>query len=52
MASGKFFIETERLLIREMQQSDFDALCRILCDEEVMRAAYESAFSQMKRKIG
>ena len=45
MASGKFFIETERLLIREMQQSDFDALCRILCDEEVMRAAYESAFS-------
>ena len=45
LASGKFFIETERLLIREMQQSDFDALCRILCDEEVMRAAYESAFS-------
>lgn len=45
MASGKFFIETERLLIREMQQSDLDALCRILCDEEVMRAAYESAFS-------
>ena len=45
MASGKFLIETERLLIREMQQSDFDALCRILCDEDVMRAAYESAFS-------
>lgn len=45
MASGKFLIETERLLIRKMQQSDFDALCRILCDEEVMRAAYESAFS-------
>ena len=38
-------IETERLLIREMEQSDFDALCKILCDEEVMRAAYESAFS-------
>ena len=45
LANGKFLIETERLLIREMQQSDFDALCRILCDEEVMRAAYESAFS-------
>ena len=44
-ANGKFLIETERLLIREMQQSDFDALCRILCDEDVMRAAYESAFS-------
>ena len=45
LANGKFLIETERLLIREMQQSDFDALCSILCDEEVMRAAYESAFS-------
>ena len=45
MANGKFLIETERLLIREMQQSDFDALCSILCDEEVMRPAYESAFS-------
>lgn len=28
-----------------MVQSDFDALCKILCDEEVMRVAYESAFS-------
>lgn len=38
-------IETERLIIREMVQSDYDALCAILCDEDVMRAAYESAFS-------
>ena len=38
-------IETERLIIREMVQSDLDALCRIMCDEEVIRAAYESAFS-------
>ena len=38
-------IETERLIIREMVQSDFDALCKILCDEEVMRTAYGSAFS-------
>lgn len=42
---GKIIIETERLMIREMVPSDLDALCRILCDEEVMRAAYESAFS-------
>jgi [ribosomal protein S5]-alanine N-acetyltransferase len=28
-----------------MVQSDYDALCGILCDEEVMRAAYESAFN-------
>ncbi|WP_082350866.1 GNAT family N-acetyltransferase [Paenibacillus xylanivorans] len=38
-------IETKRLIIREMVQSDYDALCGILCDEEVMRAAYESAFN-------
>ncbi|TDQ39819.1 GNAT family N-acetyltransferase [Aureibacillus halotolerans] len=38
-------IETKRLIIREMVQSDYDALCKILCDEEVMRAAYESAFN-------
>lgn len=40
-----FLIETERLLIREMTQGDYEALCKILCDEEVMRAAYESAFT-------
>lgn len=38
-------IETKRLIIREMVQSDYDALCGILCDEEVMRAAYENAFN-------
>lgn len=37
-------IETERLYLREMEQSDFDALCRILQDEETMYA-YEGAFS-------
>jgi [ribosomal protein S5]-alanine N-acetyltransferase len=43
--SGKILIETKRLIIREMVQSDYDALCKILCDEEVMRTAYESAFN-------
>lgn len=42
---GEFLIETKRLFIREMMQADYDALCRIMCDEEVMRVAYESAFS-------
>lgn len=42
---GRIIAETERLIIREMVQSDLDALCKILCDEEVMREAYESAFS-------
>lgn len=36
-------IETDRLYLREMEQSDFDALCLILKDEEVMYA-YEGAF--------
>ena len=45
MNGGRIITETERLIIREMVQSDLDALCEILCDEEVMRAAYEKAFS-------
>lgn len=45
LQTGEFLIETERLILREMKQSDYDALCRILCDEEVMGTAYETAFS-------
>lgn len=37
-------IETERLSMREMCQSDYNALCKILQNEEVMYA-YEGAFS-------
>ena len=37
-------LETERLYLREMEQSDFDSLCRILQDDKVMYA-YEGAFS-------
>ena len=47
---GRIITETERLIIREMVSSDFDALCRILCDEEVMCTAYESAFSVEEAK--
>ena len=36
-------LETERLYLREMNQSDFDSLCHILQDEETMYA-YEGAF--------
>ena len=36
-------IETERLYLRKMEQSDFGALCKILQDEDVMYA-YEGAF--------
>lgn len=42
---GRTITETRRLLIWEMVPSDFDALCRILCDEEAMRAAYGNTFS-------
>lgn len=37
-------LETERLYLREMDESDFGSLCEILQDEETMRA-YEGAFS-------
>lgn len=37
-------IETERLQLRRMEQSDFAALCRVLQDEKTMYA-YEGAFS-------
>lgn len=36
--------ETERLYLREMEQSDFEGLCKILKDEETMYA-YEGAFN-------
>lgn len=44
MAEEGFILETERLWLRKLTQSDFDALCRILQDPIVM-TAYEHAFS-------
>ena len=29
-------IETERLFLREMMESDFDALCEVLADSDIM----------------
>lgn len=37
-------LETKRLYLRKMEQSDYSTLCKILQDEEVMYA-YEHAFS-------
>lgn len=37
-------LETERLYLRRMKQSDYKSLCRILQDKETMYA-YEGAFS-------
>ncbi len=37
-------LETDRLYLREMNQGDTEALCRILKDPEVMYA-YEGAFT-------
>ncbi len=45
IVGGKVLMETQRLIIREMMQPDLDALCKIMCDEEVMRTTYESAFT-------
>lgn len=40
-------LETKRLYLREMNQSDFQFLCKILQDEETMYA-YEGAFSDQE----
>lgn len=37
-------LETERLYLRELNQGDFNSLCKILQDEETMYA-YEGAFN-------
>ena len=44
-------LETERLILREMCQSDFPLLCKHLQDEEVMYA-YEHAFSDAEVQEG
>lgn len=41
----KPIMETERLILREMEPSDLSALCAILRDEQTMYA-YEGAFGQ------
>ena len=43
-------LQTERLLLREMTQEDFPALCRILQDEQTMYA-YEGAFSDSEAQV-
>ena len=43
--SGRLILETERLVLRTMTVGDFDALCSILRDAEVMYA-YEHAFDE------
>ena len=42
---SNFILETKRLYLRQMDQGDFQALCRILQDDEVMYA-YEGAFDE------
>ena len=42
-------LETERLYLREMEQSDFHSLCKILQDEETMYA-YEGPFSDKEAR--
>ncbi|MEG0874355.1 MAG: GNAT family N-acetyltransferase [Clostridiales bacterium] len=40
-------IETKRLFLRHMQESDFDGLCKILQDKDVMYA-FEGPFSDVE----
>lgn len=41
---SKIILETERLILRELNDNDFEALCKILLDSETMYA-YQGAFS-------
>ena len=41
---NSIILQTKRLYLREMNQGDLPALCKILMDEETMYA-YEGAFS-------
>ncbi len=36
-AQGKFILETERLILREMTYSDYNALSLVLCDKDNMK---------------
>lgn len=45
MKQGKFILQTNRLLLREMTPADMPALCKILQDEKVMYA-YAHPFTQ------
>lgn len=45
MEKGRIITETDRLILREMVQTDFDALCAIMCDTKTMAAAYETPFT-------
>lgn len=47
--SEKVILETERLYLRELNENDFDALCKIMQDEETMYA-YEGAFSDKEAR--
>lgn len=42
-------IETERLILRELTEEDFPALCEMLCDKEVMYA-WEHGFSHQEAR--
>lgn len=44
METNPMLLETKRLYLRKLTQDDYDALCRILQDEETMYA-YEGAFT-------
>ena len=54
---NRCILETERLILREMESSDYPALCKMLQDSEVM-TAYEHAFSDreaeewLERQLG
>ncbi len=46
----EMILETERLVLRKLEQSDFREACKLLQDPEVMYA-YEGAFSDQEVQV-
>ena len=40
-------LETDRLYLREMNQSDFDSLCKILQDEDTMKVTNKTIINRL-----
>ena len=46
----KMVIETERLLLREMTENDFDALYKVLADSDIMQH-YPYTFDEVRVRV-
>ena len=48
---GNMILETERLYLREMNQTDFNSLCNILQDEDTFRRNGRMAWERKIKRV-